>query len=604
MGKSMDQDEHSVDFVLEILAESGLSRLVVVDLVVDLGDRPPMKSKLHGRKRAARRARTCARYSSNVIVSAVPDTTSAARSSISSSQAVAASVSRSPSRLRINSRTSLARSSAGSRRTSASTSVAAMRTSLASRLGGDDRRNCSRKIPRDFWRVAALPHVSYLHRSIPTSIALLCLATSLIACSGTGTASGPDSGPGGTAPGPDGGPGGGGPGGGGPDGGGPGSDGGPGGGGPGGLPSARATLVAIGRAHSCAVTTAGAVRCWGFADAGQLGNGIIDGTSDGLYAVPVQVQGLTSGVTAISSFGNTVCVVVRGGVKCWGENSSGQLGNNSTDTSAVPVDVAGLASGWAAVAVGGDHACALSTAGGVKCWGKNDYGQLGNDSTVDRSLVPVQVQGLTSGVGAIASGRYHACAAMTSAGVKCWGGNLYGELGIGVAGSGAHVPGSVSQLTGAATALGAGDSTSCAIVAGGLQCWGKNADGEIGNGMSGTGVEQHVPAPVTGIASGAALVSSGYGSMCAIVSGAAKCWGSNLNYTLGNGQGASFTSTSPVAVTGLGAGVTHLAAAGSTQHACAVTAGAVMCWGTSGAHLGTGDVNTNALSPVSVVSLP
>ena len=439
-----------------------------------------------------------------------------------------------------------------------------------------------------------------LHRSRVSSIAVLGVA-GLLACSaGTGSSPGVDGG--GGTPGVDGGAG--------IDGrpGEPGVDGGTGvdggGGGPGGLPSASATLVAVGRAHSCAVTTAGAVRCWGIADAGQLGNGIIDGTSAGLFAKPVQVQGLTSGVTAISSFGNTVCVVVRGGVKCWGENTSGQLGNNSTNASAVPVDVSGLSSGWAAVAVGGDHACALSTAGGVMCWGKNDFGQLGNDSTDDRSLVPVQVQGLSTGVSAIVSGRYHACAAMSSTGVKCWGGNLYGELGIGDSGSGAHVPGSVSQLTGHASALGAGDSTSCAIVSGALQCWGKNADGEIGNGMSGTGVEQHVPAQVTGIASGGSLVSSGYGSMCAIVSGAAKCWGSNLNYTIGNGQGASYTTTSPVAVTGLGAGVTHLAAAGSTQHACAIKAGAVLCWGTAGAQLGTGDVDTNALSPVSVVSLP
>jgi alpha-tubulin suppressor-like RCC1 family protein len=89
-----------------------------------------------------------------------------------------------------------------------------------------------------------------------------------------------------------------------------------------------------------------------------------------------------------------------------------------------------------------------------------------------------------------------------------------------------------------------------------------------------------------------------------VVSGAAKCWGSNSNYTLGNGQDASYTSTSPVAVTGMAAGVTQLASAGSTQHVCAVKAGAVLCWGTAGAHLGTGDTNTNALSPVGVVSLP
>lgn len=256
-----------------------------------------------------------------------------------------------------------------------------------------------------------------------------------------------------------------------------------------------------------------------------------------------------------------------------------------------------------AAARSGAHACALSVNGGVTCWGKNDFGQLGNDTTDPNSLVPVQVTGLTSGVSAIASGLYHSCAAMTAGGVKCWGGNLYGEQGIGSAGNGAHVPGTVSGITAVASAVGAGDSTSCAIVAGSLSCWGKNSDGEIGNGQGGTGVEQHTPAQVTNITAGATVITPGYGSMCAIVSGAAQCWGSNLNYTLGNNQSASFTSNSPVQVTGLTSGVTSMAG-GSTDHVCAVVSGAVKCWGSAGAHLGTGDDSTNSLVPTAVLSLP
>lgn len=248
------------------------------------------------------------------------------------------------------------------------------------------------------------------------------------------------------------------------------------------------------------------------------------------------------------------------------------------------------------MAVGADHACALSS-GGVKCWGKNDYGQLGNNSTDPNSLLPVQVTGLTSGVSAIASGVYHSCAALTA------GGNLYGEQGIGSAGFAAHVPGDVAGLPGVASAIGAGNSTSCAIISGSLKCWGKISDGEIGNGASGTAIEQHAPAQVTNITSGATLVTPGYGSICAIVSGSAKCWGSNLHYTLGNGQSASFSSFSPAQVTGLTSGVTDLAG-GSTDHGCAVVSGAVKCWGSAGAHLGTGDETTNALSPVAVISLP
>jgi alpha-tubulin suppressor-like RCC1 family protein len=123
------------------------------------------------------------------------------------------------------------------------------------------------------------------------------------------------------------------------------------------------------------VTSAGGVRCWGFADRGQLGEGTIDGTSTGIRAKPVEVKGLPAAVTALSSFGDTVCVVAGGAVWCWGDNREGQLGDGSTTTSARPVQVTGLTSGWSGVAVGDDHACALAAAGVVRCWGKNEIGR-------------------------------------------------------------------------------------------------------------------------------------------------------------------------------------------------------------------------------------
>jgi alpha-tubulin suppressor-like RCC1 family protein len=239
----------------------------------------------------------------------------------------------------------------------------------------------------------------------------------------------------------------------------------------------------------------------------------------------------------------------------------------------------------------------------VRCWGKNDYGQLGNGSDDERSLVPVQVTGLASGVAALASGRHHSCAALATAGVKCWGSNLDGELGIGAAGNVAHAPVDVTSLSGRVSALGAGDATTCAIASGALRCWGRNSDGEIGNGMSGIQLQQPTPAAVIDAGAGVTVTSGGYGSTCAIINGGARCWGSNVNYALGVGRDASFTSTSPVALPGLGSGVTQLAAT-STDHGCAVVAGAVKCWGSAGGHLGTGSVDDNALAPAAVVSLP
>src|SRR5439155_1625058 len=109
-------------------------------------------------------------------------------------------------------------------------------------------------------------------------------------------------------------------------------------------------------------------------------------------------------------------------------NNFGQLGDNSTTGRLTPVDVSGLTSGVTAIAPGVYHTCALTTAGGVKCWGANGNGQLGDNSTTDR-LTPVDVSGLTSGVAAIAPSYLYTCALTTAGGVECWGANYYGQLG-------------------------------------------------------------------------------------------------------------------------------------------------------------------------------
>jgi alpha-tubulin suppressor-like RCC1 family protein len=175
---------------------------------------------------------------------------------------------------------------------------------------------------------------------------------------------------------------------------------------------------------SCALTAAG-VKCWGDNRSGQLGDGTI---SD--RPTLVDVAGLSSGVTAIAAGGGQTCALVAGAVKCWGANAYGQLGDGTTSDRSTPVEVAGLGGGVSAIAAGGDHTCALTVAGGVKCWGRNSDGQLGDGTTSDRST-PVDVTGLSGGVTAIAAGSDHTCTLTVAGGVKCWGFNHFGPVGEG-----------------------------------------------------------------------------------------------------------------------------------------------------------------------------
>ena len=165
-------------------------------------------------------------------------------------------------------------------------------------------------------------------------------------------------------------------------------------------PLAGMAAVAVGGGHTCAITTAGGVKCWGSNTFGQLGDAA-GGSSGDFSLTPVDVSGLTSGVAAVTTgFSHTCALTTGGGVKCWGRNDGGQLGQVTSGTcniggnlcSITPVDVVGLTSGVATVTAGGSHTCAVTTGGGAKCWGGNSSGQLGDGTTTDRAT-PVDVLG-------------------------------------------------------------------------------------------------------------------------------------------------------------------------------------------------------------------
>ena len=201
--------------------------------------------------------------------------------------------------------------------------------------------------------------------------------------------------------------------------------------------------ISAGYDNTCALLTHGAVKCWGTNSFGGLGDGSIGGPEASCECAvkPVEVSGLQSGAKAISTGGYHSCALTNAGaVKCWGENDYTELGDGTNVNKGTPVEASGLSSGINAISAGGYHTCVVTIAHAAECLGDNAAGQLGNGTDagpgrcVDGSAcswTPVEVIELR-GVRAIsASSGMHTCA-LTSAGkIKCWGENAYGELGDG-----------------------------------------------------------------------------------------------------------------------------------------------------------------------------
>ena len=350
----------------------------------------------------------------------------------------------------------------------------------------------------------------------------------------------------------------------------------------------------LGGSHSCFITIAGGVKCWGWNELGQLGDGtVVDKKS------PVDVTGLQTGVTNISAYEDHSCVVTStGGAKCWGWNNVGQLGDGTFIDKKSPEDVVGFQTGVKTISAGLEHSCIVTPAGGVKCWGENANGQIGDGTLVDKSS-PVDVVGLQTGVTSIFASFDHTCALTSAGGVKCWGRNNRGQLGDGTIVSKSSPVDVVGLQTGV-TSIFAADSHTCVLTsAGGVKCWGRNDNGQLGDG---TLIDKSSPVDVIGLQTGVTSISAGYHHYCALkVNGGVKCWGWNDHGQLGDGT--LVDKSSPVDVIGLQTGVTSISAGG--RHSCILTtAGGVKCWGWNQfGQLGDGTL-VDKLSPVAVVGLP
>ena len=408
-----------------------------------------------------------------------------------------------------------------------------------------------------------------------------------------------------------------------------------------GLPRAAVGVSAGGR-HACALTDDGGVACWGANGYGQLG-----ALGSGASAAPLEVTTLTGHVLSVSAGVYHTCALTTGSeIVCWGSNFFGQLGNGAQFESPLPLTVTALSEKAATVSSGEGHTCALLDTGQIDCWGWNHLSQLGDGSTIDRSLAapvgdlpaavalaaggrhscallaqpnagavecwganghgqlggptsansPVPVDNLTADAVAIAAGAQHTCALTSDSRVDCWGANNRGQLGTGVPSDGSGV-GLVSALPDA-VAVDAGAFHTCAVTdAAGIDCWGANDYGQLGDG---TTRDRPLPTAVHGLPGKIAAVSGGGSHTCALTTaGEVLCWGANNNGQLGNGTLAD--NREPVPVQRLPNAV---AIDTGSHHTCALTnSGDVFCWGANDwGQLGDG-THTTRTSPTRVTSL-
>ena len=315
--------------------------------------------------------------------------------------------------------------------------------------------------------------------------------------------------------------------------------------------------LALGQGFTCALLESQNIKCWGNDNSsGQLGLG------HNPYRYnqnPSFFRSLDFGTTAtpidIAAGSHHACALFETGqIKCWGYNGHGQLGYAHTKSigryEALDevgfVDVGGRV---VSLSLGEQHTCALLDGGAIKCWGGNSSGQLGlgHRHTIGDNEVPSSIESINLGGQAveIASGDYFSCARLTTGNVKCWGLNNGGQLGLGSTHSNNRsigddeLPNSVGtvSLNSTVSQISLGGSFSCAIVSENrVRCWGYNASGQLGLGHTNTIGDNELPSsqPVVSLREKVIQIATGSRHACALFkTGKVKCWGNNFRGQLG-----------------------------------------------------------------------
>lgn len=324
----------------------------------------------------------------------------------------------------------------------------------------------------------------------------------------------------------------------------------------------RAIAVSLGGFNSCAIDDLGAVRCWGAGDRGQLAQGNTADVGDSAGETTVEVTlGQPAKSVSVGNF-HACAIVEDGSVRCWGANYSGQLAQGTTEAigdepgeTPPPVDL-GAGVRATSLAAGADFTCAITDLGAVRCWGVNGSGVVVNGTAGGAigDLPGESPSVIELGPGrtatALAVGHGHACVITDLGEVRCWGRNEAGQLGQGHTDAIGDQPGEgpVAVDLGAgrtAVAVSASFSNTCAITdLGELRCWGANLDGQLGQGDRdpiGDSGSETTGAIDLGTGRKATAVTMGTYHVCAATGdGAIRCWGRNDSGQLGRGNNDSY----------------------------------------------------------------